>query len=103
MSPLNERLREFPNAKMLMDVVQVNGGHGAPELRKVLQFVCGNTLVCDTIGEARSVAFDRQERHKVTRLRPPPPQPPTTNQSLMLSEDFPLFGLPVCLNCCSII
>lgn len=70
-SPLNERLREFPNAKMLMDVVQVNGGHGAPELRKVLQFVCGNTLVCDTIGEARSVAFGRQERHKVTRLRPP--------------------------------
>lgn len=72
MSPLNERLREFPNAKMLMDVVQVNGGHGAPELRKVLQFVCGNTLVCDTIGEARSVAFGRQERHKVTQLGPPP-------------------------------
>lgn len=102
-SPLNERLREFPNAKMLMDVVQVNGGHGAPELRKVLQFVCGNTLVCDTIGEARSMAFGRQERHKVTRLRPPPPQPPTTNQSLMLSEHFPLFSLPVCLNCCSVI
>lgn len=95
MSPLNERLREFPNAKMLMDVVQVNGGHGAPELRKVLQFVCGNTLVCDTIGEARGVAYGRQERHKVTQ--------PTTNQSLMLSEDFPLFSLPVCLNCCSVI
>lgn len=65
-SPLNERLREVPNAKMLIDVVQVNGGLSAPQLRKVLQFVCGNTLVCDTIRDARSVAFDRQERHKVT-------------------------------------
>lgn len=72
MSPLNERLREVPNTKMLIDVVQVNGNLGAPQLRKVLQFVCGNTLVCDTISDARSVAFDRQERHKVTWLLPPP-------------------------------
>lgn len=74
-SPLNERLRELPNGKMLIDVVQVSGSHGHPELRKVLQFVCGNTLVCETIEEARSVAFDRQERRKVSRPRP---QPPTT-------------------------
>lgn len=86
-SPLNERLREVPNAKMLMDVVQVNGGHGAPQLRKVLQFVCGNTLVCDTIREARSVAFDMQERHKVTRLHPPHR---AANKN------------PICLNCCPI-
>lgn len=70
-SPLNERLREVPNAKMLIDVVQVNGSLGAPQLRKVLQFVCGNTLVCDTIRDARSIAFDGQERHKVTWHRPP--------------------------------
>lgn len=70
-SPLNERLREVPNAKMLIDVVQVNGGLGAPQLRKVLQFVCGNTLVCDTIRDAQSVAFEQPERHKVTWVRPP--------------------------------
>lgn len=65
MSPLNERLREVPNAKMLIDVVQINGAAGAGQLRKAVQFVCGNTLVCETIKEARSVAFDRQERNKV--------------------------------------
>lgn len=66
MIPLNERLREVPNAKMLIDVVQINGAAGAGQLRKAVQFVCGNTLVCETIKEARSVAFDRQERNKVS-------------------------------------
>lgn len=61
--PPNERLREVPHAKMMMDVVQVNGNNSA--LRKAVQFVCGNTLVCETIKEARSVAFAGPERHKV--------------------------------------
>lgn len=65
MPPLNERLREVPGAKMLVDVIQVNAG--AAHLRKVVQFVCGNTLVCETMKEARSVAFDRQKRIKVNR------------------------------------
>ena len=65
-SPLNERLREVPGAKMMVDVVQVNAAAGAAQLRKVVQFVCGNTLVCETIKEARSMAFDRQERNKVS-------------------------------------
>ncbi|KAM9352307.1 structural maintenance of chromosomes protein 1B [Symphorus nematophorus] len=66
--PLNERLREVPHAKMVVDVVQVNATTGVSELRKVLQFVCGNTLVCETIKEARSVAFDGQERRKTVSL-----------------------------------
>lgn len=65
MSPLNERLREVPAAKMVVDVVQVNAATGAAQLRKVVQFVCGNALVCETIKEARSVAFDGQGRIKV--------------------------------------
>nr|XP_046251454.1 structural maintenance of chromosomes protein 1B [Scatophagus argus] len=67
-SPLNERLREVPGAKMVVDVVQVNSAKDATHLRKVVQFVCGNALVCETIKEARSVAFDRQERNKTVSL-----------------------------------
>lgn len=65
LSPLNERLRELSNAKMLVDVVQINVATIAGQLRKAVQFVCGNTLVCETVKEARSVAFDRRERNKV--------------------------------------
>lgn len=87
-SPLNERLREVPNVKLLIDVVQVNGGLAAPQLRKVLLFVCGNTLVCDTIRDAQSVAFDRSERHKVTWLHPPSL---ASSQLLMLTKCFTTF------------
>ena len=66
MPPLNERLREIPGTKMVVDVVQTNNASGAAQLRKVVQFVCGNTLVCETIKEARSVAFDGPDRRKVS-------------------------------------
>ncbi|XP_045892216.1 structural maintenance of chromosomes protein 1B [Micropterus dolomieu] len=67
-SPLNERLREIPGAKMVIDVVQINAAAGAAQLRKVVQFVCGNALVCETIKEARSLAFDGQQRIKTVSL-----------------------------------
>lgn len=65
MSPLSERLRTVPGAKMLVDVVQISAAVGVNQLRKAVQFVCGNTLVCESIKDAKSVAFDRPERHKV--------------------------------------
>ncbi|CAN9498997.1 unnamed protein product [Ophioblennius macclurei] len=65
-SPLNERLRELRSAKMAVDVVQVNTG--GEQMRKVVQFVCGNALVCENIQEARRVAFDGPERHKTVAL-----------------------------------
>lgn len=65
MRPLNERLRETPGAKMVVDVVQFNVTTGVSLLRKVVQFVCGNALVCETIKEARSVAFGTKDRLKV--------------------------------------
>uniref|UniRef100_A0A3Q2VSC9 Structural maintenance of chromosomes protein n=1 Tax=Haplochromis burtoni TaxID=8153 RepID=A0A3Q2VSC9_HAPBU len=68
LSPLNERLREMPGAKMVVDVVQVIATTVATQLRKVVQFVCGNTLVCETVKEARSMAFDGQERFKTVSL-----------------------------------
>ncbi|KAF3855223.1 hypothetical protein F7725_023278 [Dissostichus mawsoni] len=46
-------------------IVQINNATGAAQLRKVVQFVCGNALVCDTIKEAKSVAFGGRERIKV--------------------------------------
>ncbi|XP_070827903.1 structural maintenance of chromosomes protein 1B [Chaetodon trifascialis] len=67
-SPLNERLREVPGAKLVVDVVQINAAAGIAQLRRVVQFVCGNALVCETMKEARSVAFDRQERMKTVSL-----------------------------------
>ncbi|XP_029290074.1 LOW QUALITY PROTEIN: structural maintenance of chromosomes protein 1B [Cottoperca gobio] len=66
--PLNERLREVPGAKMVVDVIQFNNATSAAQLRKVVQFVCGNALVCETIREARSVAFDGPERIKTVAL-----------------------------------
>ena len=79
-SPLNERLREIRVAKMMVDIIQVNAAAGATQLRKVVQFVCGNAVVCETIKEARRIAFDGRERIKVrltlghgyvSRLNPP--------------------------------
>ncbi|XP_013884805.1 structural maintenance of chromosomes protein 1B [Austrofundulus limnaeus] len=66
--PLNERLREIPGAKLVADVVQVTAASGAGQLRKVVQYVCDNALVCETIKDARSVAFDRKERIKTVSL-----------------------------------
>uniref|UniRef100_A0A7N6FM43 SMC hinge domain-containing protein n=1 Tax=Anabas testudineus TaxID=64144 RepID=A0A7N6FM43_ANATE len=67
-SPLNDRLREVPGAKMVVDVIQVTTATSASQLRKVMQFVCGNALVCETIKEARYLAFGRQERLKTVAL-----------------------------------
>uniref|UniRef100_A0A8C7LIW0 Structural maintenance of chromosomes protein n=1 Tax=Oncorhynchus kisutch TaxID=8019 RepID=A0A8C7LIW0_ONCKI len=65
-SPLNERLRGVRGAKMMVDVVQCSPT--APQLKKVIQFVCGNALVCETLKEARAIAFDGPERLKTVAL-----------------------------------
>ncbi|XP_068169173.1 structural maintenance of chromosomes protein 1B isoform X2 [Antennarius striatus] len=65
--PLNERLRDVHGAKMVVDVIQVSTTMSA-QLRKVVQFVCGNTLVCETIEEARRTAFKGQDRRKTVSL-----------------------------------
>uniref|UniRef100_A0A4X2MDW9 Structural maintenance of chromosomes protein n=1 Tax=Vombatus ursinus TaxID=29139 RepID=A0A4X2MDW9_VOMUR len=62
--PINERLREMKGAKMVVDVVQTQ----LPQLKKVIQFVCGNGLVCETVEEARHMAFDGPERLKTVAL-----------------------------------
>uniref|UniRef100_K7GIG3 Structural maintenance of chromosomes 1B n=1 Tax=Pelodiscus sinensis TaxID=13735 RepID=K7GIG3_PELSI len=62
--PINEKLREVKGSKMMIDVVQTSF---AP-LKKVIQFVCGNGLVCETVKEARQIAFDGPVRLKTVSL-----------------------------------
>uniref|UniRef100_A0A8C4UQH5 Structural maintenance of chromosomes protein n=1 Tax=Falco tinnunculus TaxID=100819 RepID=A0A8C4UQH5_FALTI len=62
--PINEKLREIKGAKMMVDVVQTP----FPPLKKVIQFVSGNGLVCETIKEAKQIAFDGPERLKTVAL-----------------------------------
>ncbi|XP_051016094.1 structural maintenance of chromosomes protein 1B [Acomys russatus] len=62
--PINERLREIKGCKMMIDVIKTQ----FPQLKKVIQFVCGNGLVCETVEEARHIAFDGPERRKAVAL-----------------------------------
>ncbi|XP_060632142.2 structural maintenance of chromosomes protein 1B isoform X1 [Anolis sagrei] len=62
--PINEQLREIRGAKMMVDVIQTS----FPPLKKVIQFVCGNALVCETVMEARQLAFDGPQRLKTVAL-----------------------------------
>ncbi|NXI07465.1 SMC1B protein, partial [Irena cyanogastra] len=62
--PVNEKLREIKGAKMMVDVVQTQF---AP-LKKVIQFVSGNALICETVKEAKHIAFDGPVRLKTVSL-----------------------------------
>ncbi|XP_022375011.1 structural maintenance of chromosomes protein 1B isoform X1 [Enhydra lutris kenyoni] len=62
--PINERLREIKGCKMVIDVIKTQ----FPQLKKVIQFVCGNGLVCETVEEARHIAFGGAERRKTVAL-----------------------------------
>ncbi|XP_069870600.1 structural maintenance of chromosomes protein 1B-like [Dipodomys merriami] len=62
--PINERLRELKGCKMMVDVIKTH----IPQLKKVIQFVCGNGLVCETVEEARHIAFGGPERRKTVAL-----------------------------------
>eukprot|EP00897_Mesotaenium_endlicherianum_P000577 jgi/Mesen1/1051/ME000122S00048 len=61
--PVQERLRALGGtSKLIYDVIQFD-----PNLEKAMIYAVGNTLVCDTIDEARALAWGR-ERHKVVAL-----------------------------------
>lgn len=57
-------IREPKNVKLVVDVIRYN----PPAIKKALLFACGNALVCETVEDARKVAFGGQERHKVGRF-----------------------------------
>ncbi|NXK64092.1 SMC1B protein, partial [Sylvietta virens] len=62
--PINEKLREIKGAKMMVDVVQTQ----LAPLKKVIQFVSGNALICETVKEAKHIAFDGPVRLKTVAL-----------------------------------
>lgn len=65
--PVNEKLREIrepKNVKLVVDVIR----YDPPSIKKALIFACGNALVCETVEDARKVAFGGMERHKSVAL-----------------------------------
>lgn len=55
-------IREPKNVKLVIDVIQ----YDLPPVKRALLFACGNSLVCETVDDARKVAFGMQDRHKVS-------------------------------------
>ena len=60
---LNREIREPRNVKLVVDVIR----YDPPSIKKALLFACGNALVCDTVEDARHVAFGTHDRHKVSK------------------------------------
>ncbi|PVD24300.1 hypothetical protein C0Q70_14771 [Pomacea canaliculata] len=64
---VNEKLRDIrepKNVKLVIDVIR----YDPPVIKKALLFACGNALVCETVEDARRVAFGGPERHKSVAL-----------------------------------
>jgi structural maintenance of chromosome 1 len=49
---------------LVVDVIR----YEPPSIKKALIFACGNALVCETVEDARKVAFGGHERHKVCNI-----------------------------------
>ena len=56
------RLRSLgiPGVLPIIDVLKYD-----PKYQRVMEYVCGSTLVCNDLDTARKIAFGRKERHKV--------------------------------------
>lgn len=61
MKPTDEKLRELRGAKLVIDVIR----YEPPQIKKALQYACGNALVCENVEDARRIAFGGPYRHKV--------------------------------------
>lgn len=64
---VNEKLRDIrepKNVKLVIDVIR----YDPPVIKKALLFACGNALVCESVEDARRVAFGGPERHKSVAL-----------------------------------
>ena len=54
-------IKDPKNVKLVVDVIRYDPAC----IKKALLFACGNALVCETVEDARKVAFNLTERHKV--------------------------------------
>ncbi|DBA77355.1 TPA: hypothetical protein ACH3X2_000872 [Trebouxia sp. C0005] len=63
--PINDRLRQLGgSSKLVIDLLQYE-----PHLDRAFRYVCGNTLVCDTMAEGKQLSWGQgPERHKVATL-----------------------------------
>lgn len=64
---INEKLRDIrdpKNVKLIIDVIH----YDPPVIKKALLFACGNALVCETVEDARRVAFGGVERQRSVAL-----------------------------------
>ncbi|DBA97424.1 TPA: hypothetical protein ACH3X1_015143 [Trebouxia sp. C0004] len=63
--PINDRLRQLGgSSKLVIDLLQYE-----PHLDRAFRYVCGNTLVCDTMAEGKQLSWGQgSERHKVATL-----------------------------------
>ncbi|BFZ10782.1 hypothetical protein BsWGS_13821 [Bradybaena similaris] len=64
---INEKLRDIrdpKNVKLVIDVIH----YDPPVIKKALLFACGNALVCETVEDARRVAFGGVERQRSVAL-----------------------------------
>ncbi|KAK2885962.1 hypothetical protein Q8A67_016799 [Cirrhinus molitorella] len=62
--PTDEKLRELRGAKLVIDVIR----YEPPQIKKALQYACGNALVCENVEDARRIAFGGPYRHKTVAL-----------------------------------
>uniref|UniRef100_A0A8C4R5K3 Structural maintenance of chromosomes protein n=1 Tax=Eptatretus burgeri TaxID=7764 RepID=A0A8C4R5K3_EPTBU len=62
--PTDEKLRELRGAKLVVDVIR----YEPPQIKKALQYACGNALVCENVEDARRIAFGGPQRHKAVAL-----------------------------------
>ncbi|XP_065903678.1 structural maintenance of chromosomes protein 1A-like [Dysidea avara] len=63
--PVNAQLRELGGScKLILDVIKCE----PPAVKKALQYACSNAVVCDTMEEARKIAFGGSDRKKAVSL-----------------------------------
>jgi len=57
-------IRSPADVKLVVDVIR----YEPPVIKKALLYACGNALVCNTVEDAREVAYNMETRHKAVAL-----------------------------------
>ncbi|ORY83359.1 cohesin complex subunit psm1 [Neocallimastix californiae] len=62
--PINEKYRSYvKGAHLAIDVIQYDSIY-----EKVIQFICGNSMVCDDLSIAKEICYNRKQEIKVVTL-----------------------------------
>ncbi|ORY58944.1 hypothetical protein LY90DRAFT_506096 [Neocallimastix californiae] len=62
--PINEKYRSYvKGAHLAIDVIQYDSIY-----EKVIQFICGNSMVCDDLSIAKDICYNRKQEIKVVTL-----------------------------------